>query len=60
MWVLHNKSDAVEVIKMKEYQHLIGAIMIAVAIIAAAMIIAGAINGAGESIGNSLFRSLWN
>ena len=31
---------------MKEYQPLIGAIMIAVAIIAAAMIIAGAINGA--------------
>ena len=49
-----------EVIKMKEYQHLIGAIMIALAIIAAAIIIAGAIHGAGESIGNSLFRSLWN
>ena len=45
---------------MKEYQHLIGAIMIALAIIAASIIIAGAIHGAGESIGNSLFRSLWN
>ncbi len=58
--MLHNKLNAVEVIKMKEYQHLIGAIMIALAIIAAAIIIAGAIHGAGESIGNSLFRSLWN
>lgn len=35
---------------MKEYQHLIGKIIIATAIIVAAIIIAGAIEVAGESI----------
>ena len=35
---------------MKEYQHLIGKIIVAVAIIVAAIIIAQAIGGAGESI----------
>lgn len=41
---------------MKEYQHFIGTIMIAVAIVVAAVIIAGAIDGAGESIRSSLFQ----
>ena len=40
---------------MKEYQHLIGKIIIAVAIIVAAIIIAVAIDGAGESIRSGLF-----
>ena len=35
---------------MKEYQYLIGKIIVAVAIIVAAIIIAQAIDGAGESI----------
>ena len=35
---------------MKEFQHLIGKIIVAVAIIVAAIIIAQAIGGAGESI----------
>ena len=39
-----------EVIKMKEYQHLIGKIIVAVAIIVAAIIIAHASGWAGESI----------
>ena len=43
-----------EVIKMKEYQYLIGKIIVAVAIIVAAIIIAQAIGGAGESIHSSL------
>lgn len=41
---------------MKEYQHLIGKIIIAVAIIVAAIIIAQAIDGAGESIRSSLLQ----
>ena len=41
---------------MKEYQHLIGTIIIAVAIIVAAVIIACAIDGAGEAIRGSLFQ----
>ena len=45
-----------EVIKMKEYQHLIGKIIVAVAIIVAAIIIAQAIGGAGESICSGLLQ----
>ena len=45
-----------EVIKMKEYQYLIGKIIVAVAIIVAAIIIAQAIGGAGESIRSSLLQ----
>ena len=41
---------------MKEYQHLIGKIVVAVAIIVAAIIIAQAIDGAGESIRSSLWQ----
>ncbi len=41
---------------MKEYQHLIGKIIIAVAIIVAAIIIAVAIDGAGEGIRSGLFQ----
>ena len=41
---------------MKEYQYLIGKIIVAVAIIVAAIIIAQAIGGAGESIRSSLFQ----
>lgn len=41
---------------MKEYQHLIGKIIIAIAIIVAAIIIAGAIEVAGESIRSGLFQ----
>ena len=44
------------VIEMKEYQHLIGKIIVAVAIIVAAIIIAQAIGGAGESIRSGLFQ----
>lgn len=44
------------VIKMKEYQHLIGKIIVAVAIIVAAIIIAQAIGGAGESIRSGLWQ----
>ena len=44
------------VITMKEYQHLIGKIIVAVAIIVAANIIAQAIGGAGESIRSGLFQ----
>ncbi len=40
----------------EEYQHLIGTIVIAVAIVVAAVNIAGAIDGAGESIRSSLFQ----
>ena len=39
---------------MKEYQHLIGKIIIAIAIIVAAIIIAGAIDRAGAKIQNGL------
>ncbi len=45
-----------EVIKMKEYQYLIGKIIVAMAIIVAAIIIAQAIGGAGESIRSGLFQ----
>ena len=41
---------------MKEYQHLIGKIIVAVAIIVAAIIIAQAIGGAGESIRSGLLQ----
>lgn len=41
---------------MKEYQHLIGKIIIATAIIVAAIIIEGAIEGAGESIRSGLLQ----
>ena len=41
---------------MKEYQYLIGAIILAAAMIAAAISIAGAIDGAGSSICSSLFQ----
>lgn len=44
------------VIEMKEYQHLIGKIVVAVAIIVAAIIIAQAIGGAGESIRSGLLQ----
>ena len=46
---------------MKEYQYLIGKIIAAVAIIVAAIIIAQAIGGAGESIRSGLFQlgDLW-
>ena len=45
-----------QLIKMKEYQHLIGKIVVAVAIIVAAIIIAQAIGGAGESIRSGLWQ----
>ena len=41
---------------MKEYQHLIGKIIIAIAIIVAAIIIAGAIVGAGANIQSGLWQ----
>ena len=41
---------------MKEYQYLIGKIIAAVAIIVAAIIIAQAIGGAGESIRSGLWE----
>ena len=41
---------------MKEYQYLIGKIIAAVAIIVAAIIIAQAIGGAGESFRSGLFQ----
>ena len=41
---------------MKEYQYLIGKIIVAVAIIVAAIIIAQAIDGAGDSISSSLLQ----
>ena len=41
---------------MKEYQYLIGKIIVAMAIIVAAIIIAQAIGGAGESIRSGLFQ----
>ena len=48
--------EFMEVIKMKEYQYLIGKIIVAVAIIVAAIIIAQAIGGAGESIRSGLLQ----
>ena len=51
-----NKSKFMEVIKMKEYQYLIGKIIVAMAIIVAAIIIAQAIGGAGESIRSGLLQ----
>ena len=41
---------------MKEYQYLIGKIIVAMAIIVAAIIIAQAIGGAGESIRSGLLQ----
>ena len=43
-------------ITMKEYQHLIGKIIIAIAIIVASIIIAGAIEGAGANIQSGLWK----
>ena len=43
---------------MKEYQYLIGKIIVAVAIIVAAIIIAQAIGGAGESIRSGLLEGV--
>ena len=48
--------EFMEVIKMKEYQYLIGKVIVAMAIIVAAIIIAQAIGGAGESIRSSLWQ----
>ena len=48
--------EFMEVIKMKEYQYLIGKVIVAMAIIVAAIIIAQAIGGAGESIRSGLFQ----
>ena len=48
--------EFMEVIKMKEYQYLIGKVIVAMAIIVAAIIIAQAIGGAGESIRSSLLQ----
>ena len=48
--------EFMEVIKMKEYQYLIGKIIVAMAIIVAAIIIAQAIGGAGESIRSGLLQ----
>ena len=45
-----------EVIKMKEYQYLIGKVIVAMAIIVAAIIIAQAIGGVGENIRSGLFQ----
>ena len=48
--------EFMEVIKMKEYQYLIGNVIVAMAIIVAAIIIAQAIGGAGESIRSGLLQ----
>ena len=48
--------EFMEVIKMKEYQYLIGKVIVAMAIIVAAIIIAQAIGGAGESICSGLLQ----
>ena len=48
--------EFMEVIKMKEYQYLIGRVIVAMAIIVAAIIIAQAIGGAGESIRSGLLQ----
>ena len=48
--------EFMEVIKMKEYQYLIGKVIAAMAIIVAAIIIAQAIGGAGESIRSGLLQ----
>ena len=48
--------EFMEVIKMKEYQYLIGKVIVAMAIIVAAIIIAQAIGGAGESIRSGLLQ----
>ena len=48
--------EFMKVIKMKEYQYLIGKVIVAMAIIVAAIIIAQAIGGAGESIRSSLLQ----
>ena len=48
--------EFMEVIKMKEYQYLIGKVIVAMAIIVAAIIIAQAIGGAGENIRSGLFQ----
>ena len=56
-WYTENdNSEFMEVIKMKEYQYLIGKIIVAMAIIVAAIIIAQAIGGAGESIRSGLLQ----
>lgn len=48
--------EFMEVIKMKKYQYLIGKVIVAMAIIVAAIIIAQAIGGAGESIRSGLLQ----
>ena len=48
--------EFMEVIKMKEYQYLIGKVIVAMAIIVAAIIIAQAIGGAGENIRSGLLQ----
>ena len=48
--------EFMEVIKKKEYQYLIGKVIVAMAIIVAAIIIAQAIGGAGESIRSGLLQ----
>ena len=52
----HTNREFMEVIKMKEYQYLIGKVIVAMAIIIAAIIIAQAIGGAGESIRSGLLQ----
>ena len=44
---------------MKEYQYLIGKVIVAMAIIVAAIIIAQAIGGAGESIRTTISNMCW-
>ena len=51
--------EFMEVIKMKEYQYLIGKVIVAMAIIVAAIIIAQAIGGAGESIRTTISNMCW-
>ena len=48
--------EFMEVIKMKEYQYLIGKVIVAMAIIVAAIIIAQTIGGVGESIRSGLLQ----
>jgi hypothetical protein len=43
---------------MKNYQNLLGAIIIAAAIIIASIIIANSINGAGQNIGDMVSNAL--
>ena len=58
MPVLFRQSNRefMEVIKMTEYQYLIGKVIVAMAIIVAAIIIAQAIGGVGENIRSGLLQ----